>query len=48
MMDDGPLRDLSAWRVTIPEILPKPDPDNQRKSIFYFVIDVRRVDVLES
>ena len=48
MWEDGPLRDLSAWRLTIPKIVLKPDPDNLRKNIHVFVIEVRRVDVLES
>lgn len=48
LLDDGPLRDLSAWRVSIPEIVARPDPDNQRKTIYMFNIEVRRVDVLES
>ena len=48
MWEAGPLRDLSAWRVTIPNILAKPEPDNPRKYYQTFSIDVRRVDVLES
>jgi len=45
---DSPLRNLSAWRVSIPEVQLKPDPDNPKKTIFVFAIEVRRVDVLES
>ena len=51
LMSDGPLRDLSAWRITIPVIVPKPDPsdpDNQKKNNFAFSIEIHRVDVLES
>jgi len=48
LRDDRPLKDLSAWRVTIPEILTKSDPDNPKREIHYFVVEVRRVDVLES
>lgn len=48
VLNDGPLRDLSAWRVTIPDIVAKPDPDNPKKMICMFHIEVRRVDVLES
>lgn len=48
LLDDGPLRDLSAWRVSIPEIVARPDPDNQRKTVYMFNIEVRRVDVLEN
>lgn len=46
--DGGPLRDLSAWRVSIPQIVPKPDPENNRKNIFVFEIEIRRIDVLEN
>jgi hypothetical protein len=45
--DDEPVRDLSAWRVTIPRIMSKRDPDNLRKQFFVFCIDVRRIDVTE-
>ena len=48
LWEDGPLRDLSAWRVTIPEILVKQDPENPKRNIHPFRIEVRRVDVLES
>ncbi|KAK2154419.1 hypothetical protein LSH36_269g07049 [Paralvinella palmiformis] len=48
LRDDRPLKDLSAWRVTIPEILTKSDPDNPKREIHYFVVEVRRVDVLEN
>lgn len=40
-----PLHDLSTWRVTIPRIGGRPDPDNNRKLFFVFIIDVHRVDV---
>ena len=29
--DDGPLRDLSAWRVTIPRVSSHADPENPRQ-----------------
>jgi len=45
--DDEPMRDLSAWRVTIPRIMSKRDAENLRKQIFVFCIDIRRVDVVE-
>ena len=37
--------DLSSWRVTIPRIGARPDPENPKKQFFVFIIDVRRVDV---
>ena len=37
--------DLSTWRVTIPRIGARPDPENPKKQFFVFIIDVRRVDV---
>ncbi|XP_055997437.1 sorting nexin-14-like isoform X2 [Ostrea edulis] len=37
--------DLSTWRVSIPRIGARPDPDNMRKQFFVFIIDVRRVDM---
>ncbi|CAG2223391.1 SNX14 [Mytilus edulis] len=36
--------DLSTWRVSIPRIGARPDPDNPRKQYFVFIIDIRRVD----
>ncbi|KAK3774463.1 hypothetical protein RRG08_000416 [Elysia crispata] len=45
--DDCSLHDLTSWRVTIPRIGARPDPDNPRKQYFVFIIDVRRVDVRE-
>ena len=45
--DDCSMHDLSSWRVTIPRIGARPDPDNPRKQYFVFIIDVRRVDVRE-
>jgi len=39
--------DLSAWRVTIPKIRRKPEPDNPRKDVLVFCIQVHRVDVTE-
>jgi sorting nexin-14 len=46
--DESHLRDLSAWRVTIPKIKTKPEPDNPRKHVFVFCIQVHRLDVVES
>ncbi|CAI9721892.1 sorting nexin-14-like isoform X2 [Octopus vulgaris] len=40
-----PLHDLSTWRITIPRIGGRPDPDNIKKLFFVFIIDVHRVDV---
>ncbi|XP_052800556.1 sorting nexin-14-like [Mya arenaria] len=37
--------DLSTWRVTIPRLGNRPDPENNKKSFFVFIVDVRRVDV---
>ncbi|XP_061182737.1 sorting nexin-14-like isoform X2 [Saccostrea echinata] len=37
--------DLSTWRVSIPRIGARPDPDNFKKQFFVFIIDVRRVDL---
>ena len=37
--------DMSTWRVTIPRIGARPDPDNNKKQYFVFIIDVRRVDM---
>ena len=37
--------DLSTWRVTIPRIGARPDPENPKKQFFVFIIDVRRVDM---
>ena len=45
---EGPLHDLSAWRVTVPELIAAPEPDNPRRSYAAFLVEVRRVDVLES
>ncbi|XP_069131952.1 sorting nexin-14-like isoform X2 [Argopecten irradians] len=39
------LPDLSTWRVTIPRIGARPDPENPRKQYFVFIIDIRRVDL---
>ncbi|OWF54898.1 sorting nexin-14-like isoform X2 [Mizuhopecten yessoensis] len=39
------LPDLSTWRVTIPRIGARPDPENNKKQYFVFIIDVRRVDL---
>lgn len=39
--------DLSTWRVSIPRIGARPDPDNFKKQFFVFIIDIRRVDISE-
>ncbi len=36
-------RDLSAWRVSIPEL--KASLDSNRKAYFVFVVEVQRIDV---
>ena len=46
-MSADKLCDLSAWRVTIPKIRMKPEPDNPRKHVFVFCIEVHRVDITE-
>ncbi|CAH1794558.1 unnamed protein product [Owenia fusiformis] len=43
--DDGPLRDLSTWRVSIPHVEGRLEPDNPKKQFYVFVIEVNRVDV---
>ncbi|ESO84230.1 hypothetical protein LOTGIDRAFT_184319 [Lottia gigantea] len=40
-----PKHDLSTWRVTIPMIGARPDPENMKKQYFVFIIDVARVDI---
>jgi hypothetical protein len=40
-------RNLSSWRVTIPRTGARPDPDNIRRQYYVFIIDVRRLDVME-
>ncbi|XP_055877847.1 sorting nexin-14-like isoform X3 [Biomphalaria glabrata] len=44
---DHSMHDLSSWRVTIPRIGARPDPENPRKQYFVFIIDIRRLDVEE-
>ena len=44
---DGPLRDLSAWRVMVPEVLVKAEPENPNRCYYTYLVDVRRVDVIE-
>ncbi|KAL3842670.1 hypothetical protein ACJMK2_020660 [Sinanodonta woodiana] len=39
------LHDLSTWRITIPRIGARPEPDNPHKQYYVFIIDVRRVDM---
>lgn len=48
LLQSGPKHDLSAWRVTIPEIASLPEPENPKKFYHTFSVEVRRVDVLES
>ncbi|BFZ02791.1 hypothetical protein BsWGS_05830 [Bradybaena similaris] len=45
--NDHSLHDLTSWRVTIPRIGARPDPENPRKQYFVFIIDIRRLDVKE-
>ena len=40
------LRDLSAWRITIPRVESVQEPET-KKRYHVFVIDVRRLDTLE-
>jgi len=44
---DVDCRDLSAWRVTVPRIEPRNDP-NTGKSCFVFIVQVQRIDVTSS
>ncbi|KAH9495459.1 Sorting nexin-14 [Bulinus truncatus] len=44
---DHSLHDLSSWRVTIPRIGARPDPENPKKQFFVFIIDIRRLDIEE-
>ncbi|KAL4225712.1 Sorting nexin-14 [Mactra antiquata] len=37
--------DLSTWRVTIPRLGARPDPENPKKQYFVFIVDIKRVDV---
>lgn len=37
--------DLSTWRVTIPKLGARPDPENPKKQHFVFIVEVRRVDM---
>jgi len=41
---DAEVRDLSAWRVTIPRLEPRNDPQTG-KACFVFIIQVQRIDV---
>lgn len=45
--DRQPLHNLSAWRVSIPSVVQRPDPDNPRKVIYVFLVEVWRLDVSE-
>jgi len=44
---DVDCRDLSAWRVTVPRLEPRNDP-NTGKSCFVFIVQVQRIDVTSS
>ena len=46
-MADNPLRDLSAWRVTVPGVIGQPEYDNPKKLFYSYLIDIRRVDIME-
>lgn len=37
--------DLSTWRVTIPKIGTRPDPENFKRLHHVFIVEVRRVDI---
>ncbi|XP_052220353.1 sorting nexin-14-like isoform X2 [Dreissena polymorpha] len=37
--------DLSTWRVTIPRLGARPDPENPKKQFFVFIVEIRRVDI---
>nr|XP_022337041.1 sorting nexin-14-like isoform X1 [Crassostrea virginica] len=37
--------DLSTYRVSIPRIGARPEPENPKKQFFVFIIDIRRVDM---
>ena len=43
----SPVHDLSAWRVTVPMIGARPDPENIKRQFFVFIIEVGRADMLE-
>ena len=45
MEGDFPLRDLSAWRVRIPYVEQRLEPDSNKKMNFFFIIEVSRLDV---
>ncbi|KAK3101648.1 hypothetical protein FSP39_005188 [Pinctada imbricata] len=40
--------DLSTWRVCIPRVGARPEPDNMKKQFLVFIIDVRRVGMTSS
>merc|ERR550525_241894 len=43
-VESGECRDLSAWRVSIPRLVPRNDPVTG-KSYFVFIVQVQRIDV---
>ncbi|XP_041362664.1 sorting nexin-14-like isoform X2 [Gigantopelta aegis] len=43
----SPVHNLSTWRVTIPMIGARPDPENIKRQFFVFIIEVDRADMLE-
>ncbi|KAK6170027.1 hypothetical protein SNE40_018516 [Patella caerulea] len=46
IIDKGhPKHDLSTWRVTIPMIGARPDPENMKRQYFVFIIEIGRADV---
>ena len=45
--EDESMHDLTSWRVTVPRIGARPDPEHPKKQFFVFIIDVRSVDVAE-
>ncbi|XP_060606822.1 sorting nexin-14-like [Ruditapes philippinarum] len=39
--------DLTTWRVTIPRLGARPDPENPKKQFFVFVVEIRRLGVTD-
>jgi hypothetical protein len=39
--------DLTTWRVTIPRLGARPDPENPKKQFFVFIVEIRRLDVTD-
>ena len=45
--DNSNLRNLSAWRLTIPNVTAQTDPENPKRQQYFYSVQVRRVDVVE-